>query len=371
MMDYKTKERYYGCIRGDRGVARIAEKPRQENSVLTEERIMQEHGLATAEQLRQYSGITALTEAQAKDILTKLVPGAEGASPVEVFKAARICQDYGLNPLMNHIFLVPFQKKDKDGNVIGETYATVLGIRATRLIASRKHAYSYIDFTPRKMTEDEERKIYGDVDPSQITALTTLKDMKTGATASGYGRWPKMKNYGAKSYENRPQGTDKGNSMENMAMIRSERSAFDRLYPADMPGTEVQTIDESEARGGVIAVTVEQSTGERTIDASTGEIVAHVEQVSGSLADQVQTPSATEIAKEFDKLKSQSGTSTIYPTDPATIKTQTDLMMAANKDFKLQPPALLKELNLAKWSDMTETPRSAYIRIASPRIKAV
>ena len=80
-------------------------------------------------------------------------------------------------------------------------------------------------------------------------------------------------------------------------------------------------------------------------------------------------PTPSEIAADFAKLKSQSGTSTIYPTDPATIKTQTDLMKAANKDFKLQPDDLLKELNLAKWSDMRETPSAAYIRIASPRIK--
>lgn len=168
--------------------------------------------------LDKYIGVTSLTRDQAKEILTTIWPKAPGN---EITKAMILCASYGLNPLMGHVFLIPF--KDK--------WATVMGIKANRLIASRKGTISYIDDTPRLMTEAEQVKIFGKKQTGQICAITKIKDPDTGAEASGYGRWPEKES---------PYGMDKGNSPENMSFIRSERQALDRLRPGEMPvGVEV------------------------------------------------------------------------------------------------------------------------------------
>jgi hypothetical protein len=200
---------------------------------------------STAVALRKYEGVTSLTKEGAKEIILTLWPEAEKASPVEVYKAMSICVQYGLNPLMNHVFLIPFDKYEGTGDSrrkVGTTYATVLGIGANRLIASRKHSYSYLDDTPRIMTRQEQEKIYGEVDDTKIHFITRLKDTRSGAEASGYGEWPKLSSYGK---PNQPKGTEKGNSMANMSAIRSERQALARLYPADMPGADIPVVDEN------------------------------------------------------------------------------------------------------------------------------
>jgi len=99
-----------------------------------------------------------------------------------------------------------------------------MGIGATRLIASRNRKYSYKDGT-RLMTEEDQIRIFAEIDKSKIWAITVLKD-EYGNEAPGYGNWPRDKE---------PYGADKGNTKANMAMIRSERQAFDRLCPGEMP----------------------------------------------------------------------------------------------------------------------------------------
>ncbi len=195
----------------------------------------------TSKALEKYHGVTALTQPEAAEIVSTLWPKAP---QVEVLKAAIVCKQYGLNPLAKHLFLIPF----------GNTWAMVMGIRATRLIASRTRRYSYAD-GPRLMTAKEQEEIYGEVDPVNLVALTILKD-EHGNRAPGYGKWPKAE---------KPYGTDKGNSQANMAMIRSERSAFERLIPGEMPSLDVvseEYVDrEAEDRGTLV------------VDSQTGEIL--------------------------------------------------------------------------------------------------
>ncbi len=177
----------------------------------------QEHGEQTSKDLEQYIGKRLLTQEQVAIILRSIWPEAPA---LEVAKAALICHMYRLNPLMGHLYLLPF--KDKDTGEV--TWAAVLGIVATRLIVSRNHCYSYIT-GPRMMTEQEQEEIRGEVDKEHYWAITILQD-EHGNSAPGYGNWLK---------EDKPYGRNKGNTGQNMAMIRSERNAFDRLFPEDMP----------------------------------------------------------------------------------------------------------------------------------------
>ncbi len=169
--------------------------------------------------LERYRNVTSLTRAQAADIVEIMWPEAPFADKQA---AAILCVSYGLNPLANHVFLIPFTDK-KTGKKV---WARVWGIKAKRLLASRRGAYSYLDMTPRLMTEAEQIKVWGAVDEANLSYMTHLRDTQTGAEAYGFGKWPKSQE---------PYGTDKGNTKANMASIRSESQALDRLRPAEMP----------------------------------------------------------------------------------------------------------------------------------------
>jgi hypothetical protein len=185
-----------------------------------ESKMANDYGEETTTKLAPYLGITSLTQEQATYILKTIWPKAPD---VEVVKAALICHMYGLNPLMKHLYLVEFKGEE------GSTWTPIIGIGATRLIASRNHRYSYVT-GPRVMTAKEQQQIRGEVDEKNIWAITILRD-EAGNEAPGYGCWSRDKN---------PYGLDKGNSKANMAFIRSERQAFDRLCPGEMPqGVEV------------------------------------------------------------------------------------------------------------------------------------
>jgi hypothetical protein len=169
--------------------------------------------------------IATLTQKGAADMLAVLYPKAS-ASPsgkAAIVKAALVCRDYGLNPAMDHLFLIEF----------GGAWAVVRGIKASRLICGREKSYGYIDDTPRIMTTDEQIRIYGEVDDKSLVTICKLKD-RDGNTFSGYGKWPKA---------TKPYGTEKGNSMFNMSTIRAERQALDKLNPGAMPA-DVDVVDE-------------------------------------------------------------------------------------------------------------------------------
>lgn len=184
----------------------------------------QELGEAKTKALAKYEGVVSLTKAQAKEILVAVFPNAPEP---EITRACILCASYGLNPLMKHVFLIPFKKKGTEE----KTWATVIGIKAKRLLASRRGSYSYVDNTPRVMTDEEQRRIFGETYSDKIMVITKVKDPATGAEVPGYGAWPT---------NSEPYGTDKGNSQFNMAAIRSESQALDRLRPGEMPvGIEV------------------------------------------------------------------------------------------------------------------------------------
>lgn len=184
--------------------------------------------------LAKYHGAVSLTKAEAKEILLTVFPDAP---EVEMQRAVLLCSSYQLNPLMGHIFLIPFKGQGKT------TWATVIGIKAKRLLASRKRSFSYLDDSPRIMMDEEQKKIFGKVDDKYIFAVTILQNPKTGAIARGYGKWEAGKE---------PYGTDKGNSAENMAFIRSESQALDRLCPGEMP-QGVGVLDEEYAPSANLA----------------------------------------------------------------------------------------------------------------------
>lgn len=213
------------------GIVREANEYEQKGleslTIKTRREIMaQQFGEQKTRALEQYHGVTSLTRAQAKEILLTVFPDAP---EVELQRAVLLCASYSLNPLMGHVFLIPFNKGKQN-----ETWATVIGIKAKRLLASRRHSFSYLDDSPRMMTEKEQVKIFGKVSETKLKGLTILQDTETGAIARGYGEWEKGKE---------PYGTDKGNSAENMTFIRSESQAIDRLCPGEMP-VGIGVIDE-------------------------------------------------------------------------------------------------------------------------------
>jgi len=204
----------------------------------------QQHGEETTRALEKYHGVTSLTKPEALEILQSVFPDAPEK---EMTRAVLLCTSYSLNPLMGHVFLIPFNKGKEN-----ESWATVIGIKAKRLLASRKRPFSYVDDTPRIMTEEEQVRRFGKVKEDKLVVIVKLKDPQTGAEAVGYGEWPLKKSQWDKELkkfvevDNEPYGTDKGNTMFNMATIRAESQALDRLCPGEMP-IGVEVIDETYA----------------------------------------------------------------------------------------------------------------------------
>jgi len=162
-----------------------------------------------------------LTKNQAMYLLKTVWPEAP---ETEIVKAAMVCYQYGLNPLMKQIYIVGFNKKGG-----GKTYSTILGIGATRLIAQQGGVkYSYVD-GPRVMTEEEQQTIFGEVENGKLWAITVIQD-REGNKYPGYGFWPK---------DEAVYGADKGNTTRNMAFIRSERNALDKMAPGALPDIDV------------------------------------------------------------------------------------------------------------------------------------
>lgn len=154
-------------------------------------------------------------------------------------RAAMICQQYGLNPMLNQIALIKFKTKE------GDKWEPVLAIEATRIIA--QHAMhntrpNYLDDTPRIMTDEEQRLHNGEVDEVNWWALTKVAD-HAGSTAIGVGSWAKKPYKDENGYmQGEVYGANKGNTAQNMAKIRSERQALKRLCPAELP-MDIQVID--------------------------------------------------------------------------------------------------------------------------------
>ena len=235
--------------------------------------------------LRQYALTPRLDKAQAIEVLKACWPKAP---ETDVLRAALLCATYQLNPLMKHVFLVPYGQGDK------ATWSIQIGIGATRLAASRRGPVSYID-GPRIMSAEEQKHIRGKVDNNKIWAITKLGG-RNGATSVGYG------SYGVTETV---QGEAKGNSRENMAMIRSERQALDRLYPAEMPmPADVETVDESFEKSPLAAVE-----GEYRDISEAKEIPASVAEKPAAAPEPAQAEDipSEEIADPFPKITAKYG----------------------------------------------------------------
>lgn len=312
----------------EREASEYEKKGMEALNIATRREIMEkDYGKETGTKLMRYSGVVSLTKDEATEILQTVWPKAP---QVEVYKAAMLCKEYGLNPLMKHVFLVPFNEGKQS-----ETWVAMLGIKATRLIASRQGAYSYVDDSPRVMSEAEQLKIFGEVDSGFIRAITVLRSM-SGTEARGYGNWPK---------DQVPYGSDKGNTKYNMAFIRSERNALDRLFPGAMPAG-VQVVDESYIEGEVLeGVPLDEPEPEDVAESGdpseAGQYEPEEEEGGGG-----ETISA--ITKGEENKKNREASAARRTSDQITEEDVPDgfaLEKVANEVWGLQPAKLWPDLN--------------------------
>lgn len=277
--------------------------------------------------LAKYVGQKVLAKSELTSILDLFYPQAP---TIEKQKAIALCASYGLNPLNNHVFLILFNRKNRQGEITGTDWSMVIGIKAKRLLASRRGPFSYIDGTPRVMTLTEQENTFGQSFTDRIYVITRLQDPATGATATGYGYWLKADSV---------KGESKGNTAFNMASIRSEAQALDRLRPGEMP-TEVEVTDEQYVTGEFHEV--KDSAG----PAWSPDVVAANE------------PDETEIKlPESHHIKSNR--------DPKTV-TQENFLKTCYDDFKIQPAEVFAELNI-KTTREIQDPAMAYLTIAAVR----
>ena len=267
------------------------------------------------------------------------------APETEVIKAAILCRQYNLNPLMRQVYLVKF----------GTEWVTILGIKATRQIAQqalikRGIRYSYQD-GPRVMTEKEQVKIRGKVEPDKIWAVTIIQD-SFGNTFPGYGSWLTNK---------QPYGSDKGNDAFNMAFIRSERNALDKLAPGELP--DIETGDEGYAVGDFKAA----------LNEGKQQIIADADQDIEELWGNGKAPEATTstpsdgIKQGIEKQSGSRAPEAKSERDQATLITIGDLRKALLDDFGIKAQDQLAELNLNDWTELSITPAEAYTRILAVR----
>ena len=291
-----------------------------------------------------------ITKEQAAYLLHSIWPKAP---ETEVIKAAILCKQYGLNPLMRQVYLIEF----------GKDWAIVLGIKATRQIAQqalkkRDIRYSYFD-GPRVMSEEEQKKIRGKVETAKIWAVTYLKD-NYGNVYPGYGFWPADKT---------PYGSDKGNDALNMAFIRAERNALDKLAPGELP--DIETADDT-----YIVADYKQALQdgekqftkrvERDIKELWADEPKKLAEPEPAKPEAQTKPPATE-GKAEQKATPEKAKVEVAGRDPKTLGTITDMYKACFTDFKLQPKEVMAELNINSWAELTLTPQEAYNQIAATR----
>jgi len=334
-MDFGAGKAFLACNDWQRthhdGIEREASRYEQEGlaslTINSRREIMEQAiGEEKTKALARYIGPGPITKA----IATEIVETLWGQAPlIEKTKAILLCQTYQLNPLMKHLYLVGYRRKDSAGKFIVDDqgkpvldWSIQIGIGATRLMAQRKHNYSYLDLTPRKATKEEIDRILGDTaDPNCIYGFVHIKDVNSGAEAFGLRGIGKTENI---------KGVEKGNTHLNMACVRAERLALDRQYPGEMPQGDIEVVDERYIEGDF-----------KVVNETTGEITG-----SGIST----SPSGSEGKR-----------------DPDTIRTLNELYKACNEDFKLQPAQVISELGVSSQSDISDTPTECYLKIATVR----
>ena len=226
------------------------------NIATRREIMVQAFGEAKTMELEKFQGGGQLSKQGAMEVLKLVYPQCPEK---EIIRTAMLCADFGLHPLMKEVYLIPFQNKSG-----GQDWATVIGITANRKIASaKKGAFSFLDDTPRAASQEEVDKQFGPGSQEAKENLISICRLagEKGNTANGFGLYPKNKN---------PYGTDKGNTPRNMANIRAERQALDRLPGEAIPLKGIDVIDES-YMDQPAAVTVKTENGE--VVKSTGELL--------------------------------------------------------------------------------------------------
>lgn len=335
-LDMETHKVYIACSgQVHEGIARVHKPPREDyqSKIRRETELERDHGRTTATALAHIPKSGQLTQPEAEHILSLVYPGVPKE---EIIRCAILCRDFGLHPLMKEVYIIPFGQGDK------RTWATVLGINATRKMMSLRGTFSYRDNTPRIMTEEEQKSIFGEVDKVNIVAITKLRT-REGEEAQGYGRWPKGKD---------PYGTDKGNTKANMAFIRSERNAFGRLFTDAIP-PNVEIIDEAYAdvpdMGKVDKATGEIKEEQQVVEGEFEEVpdeipksAPPIEEEVAVLAEKVkeklekdESPVTAQQVKELKVLMEKVG------------KTPTDIGKMMSQELKWVVPKTLQDLK--KW----------------------
>jgi hypothetical protein len=279
--------------------------------------------------------MATLTENAAKSMAAILYPEAikSESGKNAIAKLALICRDYGLNPAMDHVFLIKYDHYDGKGEnrrKTGEDWVVVRGIKASRLISGRDKCYGYIDDTPRIMTEDEQKRIFGEVDTLNLVTICKLKD-RDGNLFTGYGKYP---------FASTPKGMDKGNTKFNMSAIRAERQALDKLNPGAMPAIDV--VDETYMTPNKVVV---PEVGK--VDKETGEITEEPPATEGEFTEASEPGVAVEGKVAVEPLTIHNA----YKTDPTTITNLGGLWQALIKDF---PEAIADTADCLRLSGFTK-----------------
>ncbi|KKN10577.1 hypothetical protein LCGC14_1035160 [marine sediment metagenome] len=341
-LDLKDRRKYIACSgQLHEGITREYKEPVEtyQTKLRRQHELEKEHGAGVGTALAKYQSVAVMT----REIATEIVDTLWGEAPsIEKTKAIILCHTYNLNPLMKHIHLVKYNRWDRDHKkVIGEDWTMMLGIGATRLMAQRKHNYSYLDMTPRKATQEEIDKILGDTaKPDNIYGFVHIKDVATGAEAFGLRGISKSEKI---------KGEEKGNTHLNLACVRAERLALDRQYPGEMP-QDVEVLDDTYVElpdiGKVDATTGEiKAEEENTVEA---EVVSE-EEVVAEKVDEIPQPAAEEKAEvtQDESPVTEKQVADLKALMEKAGKSMTDMGSMMSKELKWSVPKTLQDLK--KW----------------------
>ncbi len=315
--------------------------------------------------------IATLTQKGAAEMLAILYPEASKSpsGQAAIIKGSLICRDYGLNPAMDHIFLICYQKWNKEKTkVIGETWSVVRGIKASRLICGREKSYGYIDNTPRVMKREEQIEIFGEVDEDNLVTICKIKD-KDGNVYPGYGKWPLWKHYGDKKYINEPQGTEKGNSKFNQSCIRAERQSLDKLNPGAMPA-DIDVVDERFMGSHRVTVSEIEQEVQQIPESSGQEAEGSGDAIEGQVENEEQNTQETEVINEKPPEKKQSEKKYKAPSEVKSFVTLYSVCKQQWPESFKTDQDVLREVGVSRQEDLsTQTPSEIYATILSIRTK--
>jgi hypothetical protein len=357
-LDMEMHRRYLSCPNlNHQGIAREYQPAKELNIKAQREELEKTMTTEKAQGITKYTGLQIMTEAAARDIVSTIWP--EAPAPMQK-RAMMICRDYNINPLLpNQIHMLKFKQMVYDNNkkmkIWNGNYdwELVIGIGLTRIKAARRMRYSYMDFSPRAMTDDEQMKINGKIDKTRIWRVCILKN-QYGDTFYGVGSWPVGKAV---------KGEDNGNTPEHMGDIHAEKNAVDKMCPELLP-PDLRVIDEKFEEAPKVTVS-EVKTAPVTIEGMTvsvdGEIIQAEEPVPAS---EEETAAWDAMHREEEKPEPVQ-----LKRDPTTIKSLQDLYVAVTTDWPKQFHSwndILKELSLTTTSQITDLPM-AYLQIANVR----